>query len=751
MKFKILRFAFSILFILLFTSANAQNIFLDTSFNKTGAYYPGLKYLMNLQYMAVRAIAVDSEGKIVTVVAPSGSSNFFVSRFNADGTPDSNFGGPGDTIVLSFPNVVQVKSLLIQPDGKYLIGGHLVATNGYTDMIVIRLNPDGSKDKTFASGGIWTKDFNSTADSISKMVIQNSGAIIIAGTSDTLRAAGAPFSRMTVLRLTPQGNEDKSNFKAYFSPMGSYNENVAGLDILNDTIYAGASFSDANGSITNSIIKLLPNGKPAWSGSDIWSTSGRIDFLSGVPVGDLAVRPNGNIFIAGSYSPYTYLTKINSSGQNNTPNAYLQSGFSFRNLLLDKDGKIILCGQVGSSYNYAIKVDQELGTLDSTFGINGKLNIYGASNGFQTLNQIIFSRDRKLLMAGADAKNPYPCIAKVYIKPVIHILGKEFVLPKTAEAYKAEVPSNFINPTYTWTYTGKNVLYFTGLSGPNIAIFFTDSATSGTLKCSVTAGSYSTYEEKEITINPKNSNAYQLAKLQCPVEVTDCTIGYIDYFKLNSIENNNSGCSDNGYVDYTRSDFNDTLSAGGVYSAHLRIPRNGSKYNYAAIWIDYNNDGDFNNPDEFAGESYSSGDELDINNIILKNKEGYVGAKRLRVRSQPDSSFLTTASCPVRGGIGETEDYLIMITTQPTLEAPQIITPNEDGLNDYFVVRGINPLKSNKLTIFDRIGTLQFTTSSYENNWNGTDSKGDKLIQGTYYYVFTSDKETIKGFVEIRY
>jgi gliding motility-associated-like protein len=113
--------------------------------------------------------------------------------------------------------------------------------------------------------------------------------------------------------------------------------------------------------------------------------------------------------------------------------------------------------------------------------------------------------------------------------------------------------------------------------------------------------------------------------------------------------------------------------------------------------------------------------------------------------------FTAGESCALTGGLGETEDYLIVLSTQDALEAPQIITPNEDGKNDYFVIRGIDPSTENKLTVFDRLGAVKYSSSNYENNWNGIASSGDKLSPGTYYFVFTNDSNSIKGFLEIRY
>jgi uncharacterized delta-60 repeat protein/gliding motility-associated-like protein len=737
-----IKFIVSALLIFSFTLLKAQQVFQDTTFSSTSSNR-GIK-LLGLNNLEVRTAAVDLQGRIIACVAGYNSNTFYIFRLNPDGSPDNSFGpGRTDSIVITSPTVVRVNSLVLQPDGKILLGGFRRSTAGDLDMLVMRLNSDGTRDTDFGIAGFWVKDFNSRADSVNKLALQKSGAIIVAGTSDSMGVQGLPYAQLRVLRLTPGGKEDQVIFQSYASPANTYySECVKGLDISEDTIYVGADYQSGN---YNSILKLLPNGRPAW-------TTTRIDFTTGGSLQDLVVKRNGDIFICGNdVYDVMYLTKINPNGAVNQSYIFQQYGIHLTTMLLDRDGDFILNGYVGSNYIYSVKSDEN-GDMDSTFGRSGQLQTYGISNGYRAFNQALFSRDHKLLFVGQDVKVSLPSITKVYLKPVMNIIGNTFVLPKTAENYKADVPSGWNGYTYTWTYTGENILYFTSNGGPTTSIYFTDSATSGNLICKAYSGSVLiSYEVQEIIINNKPSNAYQLSKLKCPSAVTNCGIGYIDYFNLNSVVNKNSGCSESGYADYTRSDFNDTLSAGGVYSAHIKIPANGAQYNYVAIWIDYNNDGDFNNTDEFAGEGYSNTDDIHINNIILKNQEGYVGAKRLRVRSQPDSSFLATSSCPVRGEIGETEDYLIMITTQPTLEAPQIITPNDDGLNDFFVIRGVNPAKENKLVIFDRLGTLKFNTSGYENSWNGIDSKGEKLSPGTYFYVFTSEKDVIKGFLEIRY
>ena len=82
---------------------------------------------------------------------------------------------------------------------------------------------------------------------------------------------------------------------------------------------------------------------------------------------------------------------------------------------------------------------------------------------------------------------------------------------------------------------------------------------------------------------------------------------------------------------------------------------------------------------------------------------------------------------------------------------PESFTPDGDGINDEFVIEGIELFPNNTLTIFNRWGVLVFEESQYQNNWNGKTQStftisGNDLPTATYYYVFDT-KDEIKGII----
>ena len=117
---------------------------LDTGFN-TGAS-PGVSSTI------VRAIAIDADGKIVVggnFTTARGVTQNGICRLNTDGTLDTGFNTGADPGVTSS---VSVLAVLIDADGKILVGGTFTLARGVTQNRIARLNTDGSLDTGFNTG-----------------------------------------------------------------------------------------------------------------------------------------------------------------------------------------------------------------------------------------------------------------------------------------------------------------------------------------------------------------------------------------------------------------------------------------------------------------------------------------------------------------------------------------------------------------------------------------------------------------------
>jgi large repetitive protein len=73
-------------------------------------------------------------------------------------------------------------------------------------------------------------------------------------------------------------------------------------------------------------------------------------------------------------------------------------------------------------------------------------------------------------------------------------------------------------------------------------------------------------------------------------------------------------------------------------------------------------------------------------------------------------------------------------------EIPEAFSPNGDGVNDTFVINGIEEYPANTLNIFNRWGNIVYKAKPYKSDWNGDSDGGikignDNLPTGVYFYI----------------
>lgn len=83
------------------------------------------------------------------------------------------------------------------------------------------------------------------------------------------------------------------------------------------------------------------------------------------------------------------------------------------------------------------------------------------------------------------------------------------------------------------------------------------------------------------------------------------------------------------------------------------------------------------------------------------------------------------------------------------LKPNNLITPNADGKNDYWIVAKGGLSDEFELVIYNRWGEEVVSQKGYANDWDGTTSNGDKLPEGAYYYVIKHLDVTYTGAVTL--
>lgn len=166
---------------------------LDKTFNRQGfsAFLPA-----GISDAFGSAVALQSNGKIVVAgfcTGIDGADDMLVARLNSNGTLDTSFGGGSGYARLDVDGSVSVtdesaSAVVLQPDGRIVAAGSSSIPGSPSNVLVVRLNANGSPDATFGSGGfklgIPLPGTGYHSFEGSGVALQSDGSIIVAGSDE---------------------------------------------------------------------------------------------------------------------------------------------------------------------------------------------------------------------------------------------------------------------------------------------------------------------------------------------------------------------------------------------------------------------------------------------------------------------------------------------------------------------------------------------------------------------------------------
>jgi len=179
---------------------------LDATFGNAGIVHSDL----GSKSEEARAILIQPDGKILVggETQVGKANDFAMVRYNEDGSPDQNFGNAGIVIVSTSKGDDEIYSMALQPDGKIVAAG--VSDFGNNDeFALMRFNTDGSADKNFGKAGVVTTDFGYWCDATS-VLIQPDGKIIAVGNFAKPDSNNTTISAFALARYEVDGKLDKS-------------------------------------------------------------------------------------------------------------------------------------------------------------------------------------------------------------------------------------------------------------------------------------------------------------------------------------------------------------------------------------------------------------------------------------------------------------------------------------------------------------------------------------------------------------
>ena len=370
----ILRFIPTLILLFLMSPVLSQNISLDTTFGANGYQFEYGVFSGNYKTASVLL----ANQQIIVAGTKNASTEFYVSKYNTDGSFDTSFGtnGFGSTTTSSIANQKEsVYTIALQQDGKIVIAGKSDINSSlsgfYYNAFLARLNADGTLDATFGNNGYVKTELGSNEDFINDIFITNTNTIY--AVSHSIDGTGKNTAQ--VLKYNTNGSLDSS-----FGSNGILN--ITSTDELSLTTI----FVQSDNSI------LLSGSKT--------DTANNKDFL---------------------------LTKLNSDGSFDTSfgsNGKVITDFGYLNETINNfvvtDSKIIATGTISStsflphigiaSYNFD-------GTLDTSFSTDGKIIETPDNSNYSTCfgTDLNIMPNGKLLVSGnAIGNNNYDLILVSY-------------------------------------------------------------------------------------------------------------------------------------------------------------------------------------------------------------------------------------------------------------------------------------------------------------------------------------------------
>ena len=159
----------------------------------------------------MEAAVRQADGKLVVVGRAGGDP--FVARFLADGELDQGFAQGGVRILPFGPEQGIVNDVAVQPDGALIVAGTIdkietFGNAGVRDLFVARLDPVGTVDPGFGSGGVTRLATNMTGQYFDAEAVELAadGAILVVGNTGLSHRESANFP--IVVRLRSDGTPD---------------------------------------------------------------------------------------------------------------------------------------------------------------------------------------------------------------------------------------------------------------------------------------------------------------------------------------------------------------------------------------------------------------------------------------------------------------------------------------------------------------------------------------------------------------
>jgi uncharacterized delta-60 repeat protein len=383
---KHMKLILTIAFALFYPRLNAQPGSLDIRFGGDGKVSTGFEDFND----QAGAMIVQPDGRIVLAGSSwkglGAGYDFSMLRYNSDGTPDPGFGTGGKVLTDFIGDDEIATAMARQPDGKLLVAGYAYHSGYQNDFAVARYTSDGSLDNTFDSDGKLMIDFNLTSDFANSIAIQADGKIILAGTIDE----SISVYSMGLVRLNPDGSLDNTFGSGGKVTINTGDEttwvSTMAIQTNGKIVVAGATGPTSNPDCM--VFCFNSDGAPDNSFGSAGIVTTDINGCNNVAYA-MIIQPDSKIIVAGQVYDAGFtssdITIIRYNADGSLDNSFGSGGKLIREIgpgfpyassvTLEADGKIVVAGSTDN--DEAVNSDFALlrynvdGSPDNSFGSGG--------------------------------------------------------------------------------------------------------------------------------------------------------------------------------------------------------------------------------------------------------------------------------------------------------------------------------------------------------------------------------------------
>jgi uncharacterized delta-60 repeat protein len=402
----------------------------------------------------IQVVVIQADGRIVVggenITSANGLARNGIARLNANGSADASF-----DIGSGFNAAASVNVLLVQPDGKIIVGGvRLFSFNGVSRGPVFRLNANGSIDTSFNSGSGFVDGGSGIGPYIYRAALQQDGRVVVQGGFASVNGvARNNFARLNrdgsldtsfdvgagenccvrgltllkngqvlvvgdfaafngqqelgigfhdAVRLNTNGSVDRSFHIARFTPTSNNGILLAAAEQSDGSILIAGNFSTFYGDPHAGIVRVNAAGEKEISYADPFGRRGT-DFA----VQAMAHEANGSVLIAGGFNTVDgtnntarkSIARLDASSLASEPfNAGTGGNGDVYAIAIDRSGKVLIGGYFttfdGSPHGRIARLNVD-GSVDTSF-----TQIVGAPDMFNAVTAIVVQPDNKIIVGG---------------------------------------------------------------------------------------------------------------------------------------------------------------------------------------------------------------------------------------------------------------------------------------------------------------------------------------------------------------